>query len=223
MKLKRILAILLALTMLVGAISALTACGGTTDTDEPNTPGGDEGDNAVDYTVTVLNHKDEAISGLKLKLVYDGGESSVVTTGDDGKATAAIKASGDVKVEFINLVDYGAPTAKKATFASGKTELEIKLNPTITVMVVGENGAPLSGVSVMICHSVCLTPSLTDENGIVTKSFEPKDTIKISIQSVPEGYTFPPVETSIEGTDYHYILANGVYTVAIELPFAEAE
>ena len=226
MNIKHLIAILLCFAMLFGAMGALTSCGGETPetpdngtTPPDDTDGGDE-DEGVNYTVTVKDYNGNAINNVKVVFVSGDYTSSEATTDANGKATASVKVNGDVKVSFVNLEGYGEPSAKNSTFAKNKTELEVTLNPSITVKVVDENGNPIKDVSVMICHNVCLTPAKTDANGVVARSFAPKDAIKVSIQSVPDGYVIPEAVTSIEGTDYHVVLDEGVFTTTVVLSSA---
>ncbi len=235
---KRIIALILALATIVCGAFTLTACDNTPaeDCTEHNDANGDklcdtcgkdmpkdpapapaEGE---DYTVTVLDHEGNPIEGLTLKFLYEDKATDVYTTDKDGKATANIPTERTVTVEFVELGAYGAPAKKKATFESLEYELEITLNPLITVKVVDENGAPVAGVSVQICHDVCLLPADTDENGIMSKAFAPKDKLKVSIAGVPDGYAVPEVIYNIAGTDYHAEFEDGSYTITVTIPFA---
>lgn len=221
---KRFLSILLTFALLVSGAFALTACN-----DEPDpTPAPDEKPDdkpstaeGVDYTVTVLDHEGNPIEGLTLKFAYEGKTSETLTTGADGKATAKLATEREVKVEFTDLKGWGAPSSKKATFETMETELTITLNPNVTVIVVNEDGAPVAGVSVQICHDVCLLPSDTDAEGKVVKAFAPKDTIKVSIAAVPDGYAKPEVIKTIAGVDYHAQFEEGSYTLTVVIPYAE--
>ena len=235
---KRIIALILALATIVCGAFTLTACDvpaedctAHTDTDGDklcDTCGKDmpkkpdttptEGE---DYTVTVLDHEGNPIDGLSLKFLYENKETDVYTTDNDGKATANIPTEREVVVEFVELGAYGAPSKKKATFESLEYELTITLNPLITVKVVDENGSAVKGVSVQICHDVCLLPADTDENGIMAKAFAPKDKLKVSIASVPDGYAKPEVIYEIAGTEYHAEFAEGEYTITVTIPFAD--
>lgn len=217
---KRFLSILLAFALLVGCAFVLTACD-----DEPDpTPTPDEKPDekpstveGADYTVTVLDHQNRPIEGLALKFVYEDKMTGVLATGADGKATAKLTTERDVKVEFVDLKGFGAPSAKKATFESMETELTITLNPNITVIVVDENGVPIPGVSVVICHNVCLMPEDTDNQGRVVKAFAPNGELKVTIEAVPDGFSKP---ATIENTTYHAYFEKGSYTVTVVIPFA---
>lgn len=220
---KRFLSILLAFALLVGCAFVLTACD-----DEPDpTPTPDEKPDekpstveGADYTVTVLDHQNRPIEGLTLKFVYEDKMTGVLATGADGKATAKLTTERDVKVEFVDLKGFGAPSAKKATFESMETELTITLNPNITVIVVDENGVPIPGVSVQICHdNGCMLPIDTNTEGKAVMAFAPKGKLKVGIASVPNGYAKP--EPLPEPDDaYHKYFEDGSYTVTVVIPFA---
>ena len=241
---KRIIALILALMTVVCGVLSLTACDTPTEDckthtdadgdklcdncgkDMPKVPDPDptpdpEPTVGNDYTVTVLDHEGNPIEGLSLKFLYEDKATDTYTTDKDGKATANIPTEREVVVEFVELSAYGAPSKKKATFESLEYELTITLNPLITVKVVDENGAPVKGVSVQICHDSCLTPADTDENGVMSKAFAPKDKLKVSIVSVPEGYAVPEVIYEIAGTEYHAEFAEGEYTITVTIPFAD--
>lgn len=221
---KRILSILLAFALLVGGAFSLTACNDEPDstpspdqtpTDKPTETEG------TDYTVTVLDHEGNPIEGLTLKFAYEGKTSETLTTGADGKATAKLATEREVKVEFVDLKGYGAPSSKKATFETMETELTITLNPNITVIVVNEDGAPVAGVSVQICHNVCLMPEDTNAEGKIVKAFAPKDKLKVSIAAVPDGYAKPEIWQTIAGIDYHAYFEDGSFTLTVVIPYAE--
>ena len=222
---KRFLSILLTFALLVGCAFSLTACNDEPDPTPTPTPDPKPEDKpstaeGTDYTVTVLDHMNKPIPDLLLKFVYEDKTTDIMPTNANGKATAKLATERDVKVEFVDLKGFGAPSAKKATFESMETELTITLNPNITVIVVDENGVPVPGVSVQICHNVCLQPSDTDNEGKVVKAFAPKDTIKVSIASVPNGYAKPEVIKTIAGVDYHAQFEDGSYTLTVVIPFS---
>ena len=239
---KRIIALILALSTIVCGVFVFTACDNAPEgctshidsdknelcdncgekmTADPKPDPNPNAPTAHDYTVTVLDHEGAPIEGLSVKFLYEDKESDVYTTDASGKATASLPTEREVQVSFVDLKDYGAPSKKKATFESLEYELEITLNPLITVKVVDENGAPVKGVSVQICHDVCLLPADTDENGIMSKAFAPKDKLKVAIAAVPDGYAKPEVIYEIAGTEYHAEFAEGDYTITVTIPFAE--
>ena len=217
---KRFLSILLTFALLVGGAFSLTACSDEPDPtptpdpkpeDKPSTAEG------TDYTVTVLDHTNKPIPDLLLKFVYEDKTTDIMPTNANGKATAKLATEREVKVEFVDLKGFGAPSAKKATFESMETELTITLNPNITVIVVDENGVPVPGVSVVICHNVCLQPADTDAQGKVVKAFAPKGKMKVTIEAVPDGFSKP---ATIEDSTYHAYFEDGSYTVTVVIPFA---
>ena len=133
MKIKHLIALFLCFAMLFGAMGALTSCGDNTNgndnpdngTTPPDDNEGGNNDTGVNYTVTLKDYKDNAIKDIKVVFISGDYTSSEATTDASGNATASVKVNGDVKVSFVNLEGYGEPSAKKSTFDSGKTALEI--------------------------------------------------------------------------------------------------
>ncbi|MBQ2855221.1 MAG: hypothetical protein IJE81_07090 [Oscillospiraceae bacterium] len=80
---------------------------------------------------------------------------------------------------------------------SAETEEPVQGETTYTVHVVDEAGSPLVGVMVQLCSEVCMVSS-TDAEGKALFSAE-EDAYKVSILSLPEGYTH-----SSEQTEYPF-------------------
>lgn len=227
---KKLIAILLTLSLIFACAAVLTACGNKTDNPaDNNQQGGNEnggnegggneggGDNTevgVDYTVTILDIFGNPIEGIKLKFTYGESETEVLTTGADGKATKKIDTYDDVIVEFVELGNYGNLTKTQRNL-NGDTEKTLTLPTKATVTVVDEEGNPVEGVMVQICHSVCLTPSYTNAEGKVVAGISSTEQIKAAILTVPVGYGIPEAIGEYQGLDIHAYFEEGTYEVTI--------
>lgn len=234
---KKIISLLLTLVMLIGVAVSVASCGGDSGNGGENggqTGGsGGEGDQTggnggvtetgVDYTVTVTDTDGNALSGISLKFTYGKNETEVKTTDANGKVTAKIDTLSDVVVEFVDLVGFDKPKKSARTFDDDVTELTVALTrlQSYTVKVVDENGAAVSGVSVQICHSVCLLPMDTDENGTVVRYFNTETKVKVSIASVPDGYAIPDSIEEFDGLPVHAYFTDGETEVTVVIPTAK--
>ena len=78
-----------------------------------------------------------------------------------------------------------------------------------TVLVVDQNGAPVSGVGVQLCSDAgCQMPDATGANGIVTFTTV-TDNYKAQIANVPTGYVAP-------GADVKFVLLNNSAIITLE-------
>ena len=226
MKAKKILALLLALSLIIGAMLSLGACGAPDNTDDTDGTKGDgeqNGENnteaGVDYTVTVVDVNGAPVEGIKLKMTYDGTETATLTTDANGKAGAKIDTLDDVLVEFVDLVGYGSPQKKDRKIVWGETEVTVTLLQMYTVRVVDESGAALPDVVLQICHTSCLE-GVSDENGEFEKYFNTDVQVKVLIREVPSGYAIPKAIGTSDSGDVHAYFADGEYTVTVVIPNA---
>lgn len=229
---KRIISLLLALLMLVSVIGLAVSCAPDDQPDVPSTGngGGDgegngEGGNnnqpekGLDYTVTLLDIFGQPIEGITLKLTYDGESTEVLTSGADGKVTKKIDTYEDVIVEFVDLGNYGNLTKNQRNL-NGDTEKTLTLPTKATVTVVDESGNPVEGVTVQVCHNVCLTPGKTNEEGVLAVNISSTEKVKVAILAVPEGYAIPEVVGEYQGVEIHAFFTEGVYELTVTLPNA---
>lgn len=225
---KKIIAIFLTLMMLAGFAVIATSCGGD-ETPGGETPGGNSGeqtgggntDAGKDYTVTIVDQSGAPIAGIALKLAYGKNKTEVLTTDSEGKATAKIDTLSNVIVEFEELSkEYSAPAKKARTFAEDATEHTVTLTrlTKYTVTVVDESGAAVSGVSVQICHTVCLLPSDTDSDGKMSVYLDTDAKIKVAIAAAPEGYAVPEAIDEFEGVPVHAYFTDGATEVTVVIP-----
>ena len=135
---KRIIAFLLAVAVLVLTLGMTVSCKTTEEDNGGNTPvnpdnGGENNNNnttedekGIDYSVTLKDIFGNPIEGISLKFTYDGKETSVVVTDANGVATWSI-VEAEYKASFVS-VPAGYEGAEEAYyFADGSYELTITL------------------------------------------------------------------------------------------------
>lgn len=227
---KKIISLLLALLMLVSVIGLAVSCkpddqpAGDPGTGGEGTGNGEGGNNnqpekGLDYTVTLVDIFGQPIEGITLKLTYGDEATEVLTSGADGKVTKKIDTYEDVIVEFVELGNYGN-LAKNQRNLNGDTEKTLTLPTKATVTVVDEEGNPVEGVTVQICHNVCLTPNKTNAEGKLSVGISSTEKVKVAILSVPEGYGIPEKVGEYQGVEIHAYFTEGVYELTVTLPNA---
>ena len=229
---KRIIALLLAVTVLVLTLGMTVSCqrrdtnegnGGNTPVNPDN--GGENNNNnteeekGIDYSVTLKDIFGNPIEGISLKFTYDGKETGVVVTDENGVATKKIDTYSKVSVDFVDDLKskgYGDLTKNQKNL-NGETEKTLVL-PTIAVLtVVDTDGNPIEGVTVQICHNVCLNPQNTDAEGKVYAAISSTEKVKVCIVSAPAGYAIPEEIGNYAGTPIHAYFEDGVYTLTLTL------
>ena len=202
---KKILAILMALTLLASSLLVMTSCGddgeggnengGENGGNEggnggneggDNTDGGDgEQDGKVEYKVTVKDQNGEAVEGV-LVLVLDSSSKPVngagAKTNADGELVLSL-AEGSYTVMISGGAGYTVnPTDMMKPFGQNKVASftvetdEKKEYLTYTVKVIDQFGAPVVGVALQACTESCIPFSnATDANGETTQQLEVTD------------------------------------------------
>lgn len=230
---KRIIALLLAVTVLVLTLGMTVSCkrrdtnevnGGNTPVTPDNGGNNNNGDNTedekgIDYSVTLKDIFGNPIEGISLKFTYDGKETAAVVTDANGVATKKIDTYSKVSVEFVDDIrskGYGDLTKNQKNL-NGDTEKTLVL-PTLAVLtVVDTEGNPIEGVTVQICHNVCLNPQATNAEGKVTVAISSTEKVKVCIVSAPAGYAIPEQIGDYAGTPIHAYFEDGVYTLTLTL------
>lgn len=213
---KKILAILLALTLALSTMLLVTSCGdngdeggngnggetggeGSGEQGGDNTQGGGETDSKVEFKVTVKNQNGEAVAGVG---VYVLNSSSVpvsttpTLTGADGVATFSLE-DGSYKAMIIGGSGYTTDGATMKDFSSDRTVSfsviteEAKETLSYTVKVIDQYGAPVAGVRLQACTESCIPfANATDENGETTQELEVTDAeYKVQLNVIPDGYS----------------------------------
>ncbi len=210
MNFKKILSLVLALSMVLSLGLILASCGGDTECTEHTDANSDGkcdtcgaavetegGDDKTAYTVILKDANNQPVAGATLTLATRGFTSETLTTDAEGKATASLKAVGYVKAKVLTVPDgYVLPTAA-VEFDEGSTELTISvaLDTRIahTITLVDSEGNAISDVYVQICEGeTCHTPVKTDANGKAVIRFDPTGKeLKAKVTVLPAGYTYP--------------------------------
>ncbi len=220
---KKIMSIILALTLVLSLGVFVTSCGGNdectehtdSDTDGKCDTCGAEveeegGDDKTDYTVTLKDTNDQPVAGAVLTLTTRNYTSEQITTDADGKATASLKAIGYVKATVVSVPEGYVLPADDVDFDDDKTTLTISvaLDTRIahTITLVDGEGNALSGVLVQICEGgVCQTPVATDSEGKAVIRFNPSgEELKARVLNVPAGYARP---SDVDAEGYIHVAA----------------
>ncbi len=213
MNFKKILSIILALSMVLTLGLLVTSCGDDaecTEHTDANTDGkcdtcgaevetpDDDGKTA--YTVTVKDTNNKPVAGVVLTIATHRFTSEQLTTDAQGKATASLKAVGYVKANLVSVPNGYVLNTAAFQFDDNKTELTVSIAPTAddtkiahTITLVDGEGNAISGVLVQICEGgKCQTPVATDANGKAVIRFNPTgEELKARVLSIPEGYAYP--------------------------------
>ena len=228
---KKLLALLLCLSMLLSFAMILTSCG-TPETpeapDDENPPvdggengGEDGGDDVteptkVTYTVKFVDKDGAPIKGLTIRFIRDDVASENIVTDNKGEAKIDLEESRNVRVELVSYDGWVEPSARK--FTCGRMyDLEVELEEDtsfiLTATVVDENGDAVVGASVQLCvGSICLSASETNEDGEIYGSFSTEGKIKVKIVSLPDGYVMP---SAIDSDGYHFYFDAGETDIEI--------
>ena len=235
---KKLLALILCLSMLLSFAMILTSCGAPEtpetpcshrDADdneacdncgEPYTDGvdkaPDEGSNTVTYTVKFVDESGAPIKGLTIRFVQGDVASENLVTDNKGEAKIDLVESKDVRVELVSFDGWVEPASRKLTFGRMydlEVELEEDTSFTLTATVVDENGDAVVGASIQLCvGSICLTASETNEDGEIYGKFGTEGKIKVKIVSLPDGYVMP---STIDDDGYHFYFAEGETDIEI--------
>ena len=206
---KKILALLLALTLLISGMCLLTSCGDDnkgdkTNENENNNDNNTDNSNAtkVDYTVNVVDQDGDAVAGVEVTFKVGPKSTYTATSDASGKATINIdETTLPIRASYTATKlpsGYLKGEATYVDFASGaKTaEIEIVKGIAYTVCVKNSAGAAIAGASVQICvDGVCNAAVNTDAVGKVVYYLAPDFTEAYAqFNSAPNGYNAP--ETS---------------------------
>lgn len=220
--LKRILSLLLALSLVLSMGVMLAGC---SDENADNGSGaGNNDDNGTPaakdtYVITVKDSDGNAVSGVELAMikVTDNGETPYPGTKEtdaDGKASFEVK-SGTWKVAVEEVpAGYVLPDSK-FTFTDKAATITLESLPIYTIKVVDQNNDPVVGARVQMCKKgesgVCVAyRNPTDENGESSMQIE-EALFEAQVTFVPDGYTKPDGYVDFTGD------ADSGFTVTIKV------
>ena len=218
--LKKILSVLLVLSLAVATLFAITSCGGDKDPCtmhidadgdkkcdkcEADMPPEEPGDGKATYTVTVKDDEGNAVAGAVVEIYLDGivrrGETETDANGvatfklDEGNYSAAV-------VEVPAGYDF---EEEKVALTGGAVTLEVSKLLTYTVYVKDAAGNAIANASVQLCEDEsCRMPKTTDANGKVEFT-EARGEYKAKVLSI----------NGTEITDEYHYLVNGSVTIVI--------
>ncbi len=150
--LKKILGIVMMLSLLVGTTLAFASCGG--DGEDPDDgPAGDPppavtpdypdpipAPNIVLYTITVKDEAGNPAKGVKVQIVDEAGESrNEKTTGDTGVVTFNVQ-EGTWKAQVLKGTGYTADYGTKVDFVSAAAELSVDMCTYVINAKTVDNG-----------------------------------------------------------------------------------
>ena len=230
--LKKIISVILLLSVLLTLSMGLISCGGDEGGDNGGqntpapTPDTDEKDEKTLYTVIVMDEMGNPVSGVEIKLHFDNGNAMPFKTDANGKVAQALTSKIEASVSKIPAgYVYSKMNVKQSFSAEGILQIilekEEEAEPLV-VMVVDEDGNAIAGVTVQVCdeNNSCRLPSTTDEDG---KAYfaaeevtlraqltiaEEGDNIDLS-KYLPEGYT-------VENPKQYYDFVDGVATIVLK-------
>ena len=174
---KRILAMLLTLALMVSSMLVLASC----------VDNGDGEPTESTYTVVVKDQNGDPVSGVMVKM-----NGKFKSTGADGKITFTAE-SVDYKVSVFEVpAGYDKPEGefsfvdKVATITLNNQNAVSKV--TYTIYVQTADGTPVAGARVQMCDDAC-TPimAVTDAEGKVTTQMSEGE-YQAKLLSAPAGY-----------------------------------
>lgn len=198
---KKILSLLLVLSLAFCMVFALNACG---DPDDGKDGGKDDGkddggnnDGKVTYTVYVKDDSGNPISGVTVAILLDGqlnrGEAE---TDESGKVSFKLDEDNysceivDAPLEYELIDDV-------VELKNGSATIELEKLPTYTIYVKHQNGTAAEGVMVQMCDSTgCRSPRATDAEGKAEFIYAESD-FKAQISGESEYYYFSNYEVTI--------------------------
>ncbi len=222
MNFKKLISILLVLSMALCCAVALSSCSDDPQPCDEHNDGDHDGKCDVcgaavevppfgdPYTVTVKDADGALISGVALKISTRGTESEQLVTGSDGKATYTLEKIAYVRATVLSVPNgYIKPTAY-VDFADGASTLTITLEKderiAHTVILKDNEGNPISGVYVQICQDICQTPVATDAEGKAVITFKPEaGYLKVKVTSIESELPGYEMVGELDGEGYlHY-------------------
>ena len=199
---KKILALLLALTLLVSGMCLLTACSDKNgDKNNDNNENSDNNNNnavKVDYTFTLVDQYNNGVAGVELTFRVGPKDSYTATTDASGVAKINIEETElpvEVRIPAILPAGYSNAGSGKVSFADGAKTAEASLIKLVahTVFVVDESENALAGANVQVCvDGVCQVAVDTDAEGKAVFYVNPDaEEAYAQFNTAPEGYNAP--------------------------------
>ena len=218
--LKKILSVLLVLSLAVATLFAITSCGGdkdpcTTHVDadgdkkcdncEADMPAEDPDDGKATYTVTVKDDEGNAVVGAVVEIYLDGIVRRGETETDAGGVATFKLDEGNYSAAVVDVPAGYDFEEEKVALTGGAVTLEVSKLLTYTVYVKDAAGNAIANASVQLCEDEsCRMPKTTDANGKVEFT-EARGEYKAKVLSI----------NGTEITDEYHYLVNGSVTIVI--------
>ncbi len=196
---KKIISIVLILTMVIGLL-----CGCGKEDPKPTTQNPTQPAEKT-YSVNCVDQNGDPVANVILQWVDEKNNQQLAVSDSDGK----VSITGKVAMVSMNLTSAPAGyTSTESVYQfEGKTELTIVLNKeasqdnmvTYKITVVDQNGNPVSGVVVQICDEEnCKLPMTTDENGFASAEYA-ESNYHVTLNTLPDGYESEQTEFYFDG------------------------
>ena len=219
---KKIISMILVAAMMLSLALCLFSCGDDT------TDGG-----MVNYTVTVVDENGKPVKDVVITFTSEGGEPAMKFTKSEG--TVSFESDKKVSAKITSIPDgykkgdvnksISFDKDGKATVTLVKEQSAVT-KETYTIVVVDQNGDPVSGVAVQMCtNEGCLGAMITDSQGKATYNQTP-DNFKAQLSiTIPENATPDEIETiiadtlpegyTVENPTAKYEFVDGVATIVL--------
>lgn len=215
---KKIIALILAVTMLLSMSVCLISCNDDNG-DNNNTEGGGEGggntntETKVTYTVNVTDADGNPVKGVEITFTTEGSLSVPFSTDITGRA--AMKTAKALTAAVTKLpagYEYDKLNDEITFDANGNativiTKVEAQGDPFI-IKVVDEEGNPISGITVQMCSDFCRPPVTTGEDGTATYTYLEGEWHAQLTVNIPDGATTDEIAEILAETIPGYTVAD---------------
>lgn len=203
---KKTISLILAVMMLVSMSMFLFACN---DEEEDNTPK----ETKTTYTVTVVDQDGNAVKGVVIYFTPEGGVAFPLATDANGK-TSPYKTDKKMTASVSTLpAGYEYANLDKEQSFDKDGNLTVTITKSVvdedyfTILVVDQDGNPISGVSVQMCAEYCKMPITTGADGKASYAYEEGD-FHAQLSELPEGYT-------VDDISAYYDFVDGLATITL--------
>ncbi len=178
---KKLLMLILTLTLLASSMLVLASCDGGEETPE---------ETEVTYTITVKDQYDQPVAGVMVKM-----GDKYLSTDANGKITVK-KEKADYKVTVFEVPEEFEKNSSEFSFDSNNNVTVVLQNSiapvakvTYTIYVKDTAGNPVEGARVQVCiiDGNCVPGPFTDAAGKATIEVA-EDDYKAKLMIAPEGY-----------------------------------
>ena len=200
---KKLLIMLLALSLVFAAVFTLVACddasdnGGKTNDNNSNNSGdnGDGADDKVAYTVNVVDQNGNGVAGVPVTLEVGPATKYDITTDSNGVATQMMKETNLPIYAILGTSlpeGYGDGDEIEVAFAAGakSATLEVVKQVAYKVSFVDSEGNGISGVLAQVCvGDTCMTGKTSGETGVLVFYVNPgSENVSMQINTIPDEY-----------------------------------